>query len=57
MTIVYGVSGRRSASTRCCTSAGACASSTLPTPVACIGSREPTLLTTGTEVTPESRSR
>ena len=29
--------------------AGACASSTLPTPVACIGSREPIVLTTGTE--------
>ena len=32
--------------------AGAWASSTLPTPVACIGSREPIVLTTGTEAWP-----
>ena len=45
------------ASTRAWTSAGACASSTLPTPVACIGSRDPTVLTTGTDALPRSRSR
>jgi len=38
------------------TLSGACARSTLPTPVVCSGSREPTVLTTGTEVCPESRS-
>ena len=36
---------------------GAWASSTLPTPVACIGSRDPIVLTTGTDACPESRSR
>ncbi len=55
--MVYGVTRVRFASTSACTAAGAWASSTLPTPVACIGSREPIVLTTGTEACPESRSR
>ena len=38
------------------TSGGAWASSTLPTPVVCNGSRPPTWLTTGTDAWPESRS-
>lgn len=38
------------------TSSGAAASSTLPTPVACSGSRLPTWLTTGTDSRPEIRS-
>jgi L-rhamnose isomerase/sugar isomerase len=49
--------GNGPARTRWRTSSGAWASSTLPTPVACIGSREPTVLTTGTERVPESVSR
>ena len=46
-TIVYGVTRVRCASTSAWTAGGACASSTLPTPVACIGSRDPIVLTTG----------
>ena len=38
------------------TGSGAKASSTLPTPVQCNGSREPTVLTIGTDARPESRS-
>jgi hypothetical protein len=38
------------------TSSGAEARSTLPTPVACSGSRLPTWLTTGTDSRPEMRS-
>ena len=47
------VSERSACST---TSGGAAASSTLPTPVACSGSRLPTWLTTGTDSRPEIRS-
>ena len=43
-------------STSASTSSGAWASSTLPTPVACIGSRDPIRLTTGTDTCPDSRS-
>ncbi len=55
--MVYGVTRVRFASTSAWTAAGAWASSTFPTPVACIGSRDPTVLTTGTDAWPESRSR
>ena len=46
-TIVCGVTARRSASTADCTGCGASARSTFPTPVACIGSRLPVVLTSG----------
>src|SRR5699024_2266257 len=46
---VYGVTRRRSASTAATMSGAAYANSALPTPVACMGRREPTWLTTGTE--------
>jgi hypothetical protein len=45
------------ANTRSRTSAGACASSTLPTPVACMGNRLPTELTIGTDARPRTVCR
>jgi hypothetical protein len=54
--IVCRVSRVSAPSIRSNTSSGAAASSTLPTPVACSGSRLPTWLTTGTDSRPEIRS-